>query len=308
MPCTFRTDASVAPLSMPAPCRCVLHARRFFTGGVVGAALAAALPAQASIPECKRSGFTKAVSAEQVENSATQQYRQMLQKASGERALAPADNAQVQRLRAIAARIIPFTPECNERAKQWQWEVNLIGSRQINAFCMPGGKIAFFYGILAELQLDDDEVAMVMGHETAHALLEHAREQAGKNTVTSGGLRLGAALLGLGNLGDLGAQGLAKLASLKFSRDDESEADSLGLLMAARAGYDPRKGITLWQKMMGGNGRKPAEILSTHPAGPTRIKDIEAHLPQMMPLYAAAAKPPTRFAPPARPAAQNQAR
>ena len=281
-------------------CRCALHARRLFTGGIVGAALVGSLPAHALIPECKRSGFTKAVSADTVEGSATQQYKQMLQKASGQRALAPDDNQQLQRLRAIAQRIIPFTPECNDRAAKWQWEVNLIGSRQINAFCMPGGKIAFYYGILSELQLDDDEVAVVMGHEIAHALLEHAREQMGKNAVTSGGLRLGAALLGLGGVGDMAAQAGAQLLSLKFSRDDESEADALGLIMAARAGYDPRKGVSLWQKMMGGNGKKPAEILSTHPAGPTRIKDIEAHLPRVMPMYTAAAKPPVRFAPPAK--------
>ena len=295
MSCSKRIE-----LLPPLQCRCALHTRRLFTGGMVGAALVGALPAQAAIPECKRSGFTKAISADTVEGSATQQYKQMLQKASGQRALASADNQQVQRLRAIAERIIPFAPECNERAGKWQWEVNLIGSRQINAFCMPGGKIAFYYGILSELQLDDDEVAVVMGHETAHALLEHAREQMGKKMVTNGGLRLGAALLGLGNLGDMAAQVGSNLLTLKFGRDDESEADALGLIMAARAGFDPRKGVSLWQKMMGGNKNAPPALLSTHPAGPTRIKDIEAHLPQVMPMFAAASKPDRRFAPPAK--------
>ena len=272
-----------------------------FTGGLLGAGLAVAVPeADASIEECKRSGFTKAVSADQVEQSAGQQYRQMLQQAKSEKALASPDQPQLQRLQAIAQRIIPFTPECNPRAAQWKWEVNLIGSRQINAFCMPGGKIAFYYGILAELQLDDNEVAMIMGHEAAHALLEHAREQMGKNLVTTGGLRLGAALLGLGNVGDALAQGGAKLLSLKFSRDDESEADRLGLLMAARAGYDPRSGVTLWQKMMSAGGGAPPALLSTHPAGPTRIKDIQAKLPSILPLYEAAPKPPQRFGPPAK--------
>ena len=272
-----------------------------FTGGLLGAGLAVAVPeAGASIEECKRSGFTKAVSADQVEQSAGQQYRQMLQQAKSEKALASPDQPQLQRLQAIAQRIIPFTPECNPRAAQWKWEVNLIGSRQINAFCMPGGKIAFYYGILAELQLDDNEVAMIMGHEAAHALLEHAREQMGKNLVTTGGLRLGAALLGLGNVGDALAQGGAKLLSLKFSRDDESEADRLGLLMAARAGYDPRSGVTLWQKMMSAGGGAPPALLSTHPAGPTRIKDIQAKLPSILPLYEAAPKPPQRFGPPAK--------
>jgi predicted Zn-dependent protease len=284
----------------PLGCGCQRWSRRLFTGGLLGAGLAAAMPAAATIPECKRSGFTKAVSAEQIEQSAGSQYQQMLQKASSERALASTDQPQLQRLVAISKRIIPFTPECNPRAAQWKWEVNLIGSRQINAFCMPGGKIAFYYGILAELQLDDDEVAMIMGHEAAHALLEHAREQMGKNMVTTGGLRLGAALLGLGNVGDVLAQGGAKLLSLKFSRDDESEADRLGLVMAARAGYDPRSGVTLWQKMMSAGGGAPPQILSTHPAGPNRIKDIEANLPTVLPMYQAAAKPTQRFGPPAK--------
>jgi predicted Zn-dependent protease len=302
MDCRFRTDAMIDTPSMVSACRCPLHGRRLFTGGVVGAALMAGagpLAAQ-TLPECKRSTFTKAVSAETVEQQASLQYRQMLQEASGQRALAPADHPQLQRLRYISARIVPHTRDCNPRAADWKWEVNLIGSRQINAFCMPGGKIAFYYGILSELQLSDDEVAMIMGHEAAHALLEHAREQMGKNTVTTGALRLGAALLGLGSLGDVGAQIGGQLLSLKFSRDDESEADALGLVMAARAGYDPRAGVTLWQKMTSGAGGAPPELLSTHPAGPTRIKDIEGKLPRVLPMFESAARPDRRFAAPAR--------
>jgi predicted Zn-dependent protease len=307
---SFCTQADVPAPTMVAACRCALHGRRLFTGALLGAGLGAATTdATASIPECRRSGFTRAVSAEQVEQGAQQQYRQMLQQARGQNALASTDQPQLQRLRYIAARIIPFTPECNERARQWQWEVNLIGSRQINAFCMPGGKIAFYYGILSELQLDDDEVAMIMGHEAAHALLEHAREQMGKNFLANNGLRLGAALLGLGSLGDMAAQVGANLLSLKFSRDDETEADRLGLLMAARAGYDPRKGITLWQKMMGTGGGAPPQMLSTHPAGPTRIKDIQSHLPRVLPQFDTASKPDRRFTPPARqPAARAPSR
>jgi predicted Zn-dependent protease len=284
-------------------CGCASGSRRLFSHFMFAGGLGAVLPAAASIPECKRSNFTKAISAEQVEQSAEGNYRQMLQQARGQNALAPADHAQLQRLRFIADRIIPFTPECNERARQWRWEVNLIGSRSINAFCMPGGKIAFYYGILSQLQLDDDEVAMIMGHEAAHALLEHAREQMGKNAVTNGALRLGAAIFGLGQLGDLGAQLGSKLLSLKYGRDDETEADGLGLIMAARAGYDPRKGITLWQKMMGAGGGAPPAMLSTHPAGPARIADIQGRLAQVLPMFDSAAKPGRRFAPPPRQAA-----
>jgi predicted Zn-dependent protease len=298
----FNTDAHLPRPPLAAACGCALHGRRLFTGGLLGAALGAALPASAvTIPECKRSNFTKAVPAETVEQQAGVQYRQMLQKASAERALAPMDHPQLQRLRYIGERMVPFTRDCNDRAANWKWEVNLIGSRQINAFCMPGGKIAFYFGILSELQLSDDEVAMIMGHEAAHALLEHAREQMGKNTLTTGGLRLGAALLGLGSTGDLVAQGLGQFASLKFSRDDESEADALGLIMAARAGYDPRSGVTLWEKMSAASGGgAPPAMLSTHPSGPQRIKDIQARLPKVQPLFEAAARPDRRFQPPAR--------
>jgi len=298
---TESTDLATdpAPTAHGWGCWCGLHARRRFGGLLLAGA---AMPAAAAIPECKRSGFTKVVSAEQVEQGARQQYAQMMQQAQGQKALAPMNHPQLQRLRYIAERIIPFAPECNERARGWRWEVNLIDDPSLNAFCMPGGKIAFFYGILSRLQLSDDEVATIMGHEAAHALLEHAREQMGKGAVAQGGLRLGAALLGLGSLGDVAAQVGSNLLSLKFSRNDESEADALGLVMAARAGYDPRAGVSLWQKMMRASGGKsPPGWLSTHPAGQDRIADIEARLARVLPEYQAAAKPAKRFGPPAPP-------
>ena len=215
--------------------------------------------------------------------AAQQQYARLVRGAQGQGALAPASHPQLQRLRYIAQRIVPQAAACNERSREWRWEVNLLGSQQVNAFCMPGGKIAFFSGILSKLKLSDDEVAVIMGHEVAHALLEHAREQLAKSAGTSLGLRLGAVLLGLGSLGDVAAQGLANLATLKFGRDDESEADALGLVLAAKAGYDPRAGVTLWKKMTAYSaGRAPPQWLSTHPAGQTRIKEIEARLPRVL--------------------------
>jgi predicted Zn-dependent protease len=290
------TEAPSGAMARQAGCGCPLHARRLFTGLLAATATA---PALAAIPECKRSAFSKAVPADQIEQSAQQQYRQMLQQASSQRGLAPADHPQLQRLRAIAERMIPFAPDCNERARAWRWEVNLIGSPEINAFCMPGGKIGFFYGILARLQLSDDEVGVIMGHEIAHALLEHAREQMGKNTVTQQGLRLGAALLGLGSVGDLAAQVGSQLLSLTYSRSDESEADSLGLVMSARAGYRPEAGVSLWRKMMDASGGKaPPKLLSTHPASADRIRDLESRMDRVQPLYEAAAKPPRVFGPP----------
>jgi Zn-dependent protease with chaperone function len=141
------------------------------------------------------SSLRKLVPAETLENSAAQQYQQMLQQAKAQRALAPAGHPQLQRLHAIAKRLIPHAAPWNDRARQWRWEVNLIGSSQVNAFCMPGGKIAFYTGILDQLKLTDDEAAMIMGHEMAHALREHARERIAKTQGTNLALRLGSQLL-----------------------------------------------------------------------------------------------------------------
>ncbi|OGB31420.1 MAG: peptidase M48 [Burkholderiales bacterium RIFCSPLOWO2_12_FULL_61_40] len=231
------------------------------------------------------SAFTQFTSAEQVERSAATQYAQMLKQAAGKNALAPQNDAQLLRLRAIARKIIPFAQEWNPRAKGWQWEVNLLGSSQINAFCMPGGKIAFYTGILQKLKLTDDEVAMVMGHEIAHALREHARERMGKNAATGMGASLLSQVLGLGQVGQTVTHYGAQLLTLKFSRKDESEADLVGMELAARAGYNPRAGVTLWQKMGAANGSGPPQWLSTHPSGSSRIAEIEANLPKVLPLY-----------------------
>ena len=238
----------------------------------------------------KRSAFANLVPAQDVEKMAGQQYKQVLQQADSKNALAPPSSEELKRLRTIAQRLIPFATPWNERASQWQWEVNLIGSKQINAYCMPGGKIAFYTGILRTLQLTDDEAAMVMGHEMAHALREHARERMGKSTVTTGAARLGGALLSgwLGidpNLTDMVAQQGANLLNLKFGREDESEADLVGMEIAARAGYDPRAGISLWEKMGAANKGVPPQWLSTHPASSTRIADMQAALPDVLPLF-----------------------
>ena len=228
--------------------------------------------------------WRKLVPAEQLEHSAVQQYMQLKREAGSKGALAPDNHPQVIRLRAISKRIIAHAGIFNPDAAKWQWEVNLIGSRQINAFCMPGGKIAFYSGILDSLKLTDDEVAMVMGHEVAHALREHARERMGKSAAT----RLGAAVVGSlvsnGRYADVFGAG-GQLLTLKFSRSDESEADLVGMELAARAGYDPRAGISLWQKMSSANRNAPLPWMSTHPSGQSRIKDIERHLKEVLPLY-----------------------
>ena len=300
--------ADTIPTPVDLSCGCARAAggglgRRSFVALLGGAALAAGgLPeagAREGVEVAPPSQLSKLVSAQQVEQAAARQYSDMLGQASQKRALAPPNHPQVERLRFISQRLIPHTYEWNPHAREWKWEVNLIGSKQINAFCMPGGKIAFFYGILNELKLNDDEVAMIMGHEMTHALREHAREQMGKTMATRGAIEIGSALLGLGSGGRLLADMGGQLLTLRFGREDESEADLIGLELAARGGYDPRAGVTLWKKMASANSRAPVELLSTHPSGPTRISDIELNLPKVMPLYERAGKPERRFGPPA---------
>jgi predicted Zn-dependent protease len=274
--------------------------RRLFGAALLAGSAGLAAPAWAreGVEVGRTSKFSKFVSADQVEQAASAQYAELQQQASQQHALAPDNHPQVIRLRAIAQRIIPYTAEWNPRAREWKWEVNLIGSTELNAFCMPGGKIAFYYGILDQLQLNDDEVAMIMGHEAAHALREHARERMGKTAATKIGASALSALLGLGQAGDTVLNMGGQLLTLKFSREDESEADLVGLELAARAGYNPRAGVTLWQKMATAAKGAPPQWMSTHPSGPTRIKDIESNIPKVAGLYARAEKPAQRFAAP----------
>ena len=291
-------------LALRPHCGCALHARRHAGIALAAGAAATLWPGGAGAQDGVRgdvgreSRFTGLISADQMELAAVREYGQLKREAAAKGLLAPEQHPQVVRLRAIAERIIPLAPAWNRRAADWRWEVNLIRQKPLNAFCMPGGKIAYFEGILTQLRLSDDEVAMIMGHEMAHALREHAREQMGKGAATRGIAGLISSLLGLGSLADAALNISAQLLTLKFSRQDESEADLIGLDLAARAGFDPRAGVTLWQKMMKAAEHAPPEFISTHPAGPARVKEIETALPKVQPLYAAAPKPPKVYGPP----------
>lgn len=236
----------------------------------------------------KRSKLASLASSEQLEKDAVLQYRKLLQQAQSQRALAPEDYPQRQRLQEIASRLIPYTHRFSDRSDAWRWEVNLIGSQQVNAFVMPGGKIVFFTGILDKLKLTDDEVAMIMGHEMAHALLEHSRQRAGQQKLAQG-ITIGASvfsqILGYGDLGGVIASQGSKLTLLKFNRGDETEADLIGMDIAARAGYDPRAAVSLWQKMGAASKGEPPQFLSTHPSHSTRIDTLREAQPKVMPLY-----------------------
>lgn len=229
------------------------------------------------------------VSSAEMNQMAAQAYTEM-KGAAQEEDILNKDAALLQRVRAIAARIQPQTSVFRSDAPGWAWEVNVLDSKELNAFCMPGGKIMFYSGLINQLQLSDDEIAVVMGHEIAHALREHSREQMSQTVVAQSAIGIGATLLGLGRASaDLASTGYQAIIATRFSRTDETESDRIGLELSARAGYDPRAGVTLWQKMLRANGgASPPEILSSHPAGANRVREMEALLPTVMPLYEAA--------------------
>jgi predicted Zn-dependent protease len=196
----------------------------------------------------------------------------------------------LKRVRSITSRLEAQTRVFRKDAPGWPWEVNVITSDELNAFCMPGGRIMVYSGLVTKLDLTDAELANVLGHEIAHALREHVREQMSQAMVAQGAIGAGAAMFGLGdNTADAANVGYQALLATRFSRTDESEADQIGLELAARAGFDPRAGVTLWQKMTSADqGGKPPEFLSSHPADSSRAKQIRKLLPKVIPLYDAA--------------------
>jgi predicted Zn-dependent protease len=278
--------------------------RRWIFASAVGLAFATSVPAAAQPAKTDDGGVTvrrpsmirNLVPAARLEKAAQEQYDRLRAQASGRNALVPADDPQTLRVQRVAKDLLPYTQKWHDRAKEWQWDITVIKTPAINALCMPGGKIAVFTGILDALKLTDDELAVVLGHEMAHALREHARARTAKITLTNVGTLAIGLVIG-GNVGELARQGGGLLA-LKFNRDDERDADLIGLELAARAGYDPRAGLTLWQKMAQVAKNAPPTWLSTHPSGEDRIRRTQDALKQVMPLYekAKAAKPPVATA------------
>jgi predicted Zn-dependent protease len=221
------------------------------------------------------------------------QFSELRDKAIRSKALLPPEDAQVQRVQRITNDLIPLAVKWNARAKNWQWEAIVVSAPLVNALCMPGGKIAVFTALLDRGQLTDDELAMVIGHEMAHALREHARTRAAKSTLTNVGAGTIAILLG-GNMGEI-AKVSGGLMTLKFSRDDERDADLVGMELAARAGYDPEAAVTLWEKMNKIVPMARPVYLATHPSGEERVRRLKANLKRVKPIYerAKASRPAT---------------
>lgn len=232
------------------------------------------------------------VSSEQLDQMSSEAYA-ALKADAAQKGVLNTRPAMLQRIRAIAGRITPQSKVFRDDAPGWDWEVNLITSEQLNAFVMPGGKIMFYTGIIERLDLTDPEIAVIMGHEIAHALREHAREQVSQAMAAQTAIGIGASVFGLGEASaNLAGAGYQALLATKFSRTHEAEADRIGLELSARAGYDPRAGITLWRKMSAANeGSRPPEFLSSHPTDASRIQRVESLLPTVLPLYERAPRP-----------------
>ncbi|WP_120995865.1 M48 family metallopeptidase [Stutzerimonas urumqiensis] len=224
------------------------------------------------------------LSTEQVNQMYAQSYQQTVSEAKSQGVL---ENSTpiAKRVNRIARDLIAEVGAFRPDAAQWNWEVNVIDSPELNANAGPGGKIIFYTGLIEKLNLTDDEIAAVMGHEIAHALREHGREAMSKAYGVQLATQVGSAL-GVGNgslqLANLGVQ---YLMTLPNSRGNENEADLIGLELAARAGYDPNAAISLWKKMSAAGGSAPPEFLSTHPSSSSRIEALQATIPKVMPLY-----------------------
>jgi predicted Zn-dependent protease len=225
------------------------------------------------------------ISPLEMEGGAAQAYSQLIGAAQEAEAL-DVDPEQTRRIQAIASRIIPQTAVFRSDAVDWKWEVHVLKSDEVNAWCMPGGKIAFYSGILEKLELSDDEAAAIMGHEIAHALREHGRERASQKMNQQIGISVVGTVLGLGMIGEALADQVATwTVGLPNSREQETESDRIGVELAARAGYDPRAAVTLWEKMAKQSQGGPPQWLSTHPAAKTRIADLQGYSQRVMPLY-----------------------
>ena len=232
------------------------------------------------------------ISSSEVDRLSAISYNDQAQKAK-EKNILVTSGPTYDRLKRIANRLIPQTGEFRDDTRHWNWQLTLIDAPTLNASCAPGGKISFYTGIIEQLNLSDDEIAAIMGHEIAHAIREHGRERVSQAMAQSAVANIAmAAAGGYGSAVSAANQVAQYVLVLPNSRQNESEADAIGLELAARAGYNPQAAISVWQKMIKAtDGKKTPEFLSTHPSGETRIEQLTALMPAVEPLYKVAPKP-----------------
>jgi predicted Zn-dependent protease len=232
--------------------------------------------------------FRNLVPPAMLEQQAGAAYKQLIAAATSDKMLLPASDYRVKRVRKIAQKLIPASLKWNERAKQWHWEINVVKSARVDLLCLPGGKIVVFTGLIDRLRPNDDELGMLIGHDIAHALREHAREKLGQLQA----MQMGAGTIPqMFGMADLGASPLgigSALLDIHYGRADETEADVIGTDIAARAGFDPRAGVTLWNRLASLKPRGKIELLQQHPFDASRIADLKRRQPDMLALYAKA--------------------
>ena len=230
------------------------------------------------------------ISAAQIDRISASSFEQQA-KAAQKKNILITSGPQYERLKTIANRLIPQTAVFRDDTHAWNWGLQLIDSPMVNATCAPGGRITFYSGIINKLNLTDNEIAAIMGHEIAHAVREHGRERVSQALAQNVFSNVALATAGPGSAKSIDAanQIMQYVLVLPNSRQNEKEADAIGLEIAARGGYDPRAAITLWEKMSKeSKGKNPPEFLSTHPSNQNRIKELSALMPRVMPLYEAA--------------------
>ena len=237
-------------------------------------------------------GACSVVDSASINQQAAMQYRQTVSQANKYQVI---DNTSTtaRRIQQIFAQLKPFADAANRTGQVFQWEMTVIRSDELNAWALPGGKMAVYTGIVEKLNLNDDEIAAIIGHEMTHALLEHSKKEANRNVGLNIGAQLGVGILTAvtgvdGNLIGTGVGLATDLGVNKpFSRSAEQEADLGGLYLMAQAGYNPQAAISVWQKMnlQQSNNNLATKILSTHPTNNARIQSIQRALPQVMPIY-----------------------
>lgn len=235
------------------------------------------------------------VTDEQVLSLSTQQYTEYMK--SAKPSTNAANTAMVKRVGQKLAAAVETYLRNNGLAAETQnysWEFNLVQENQVNAFCMPGGKIVVYEGLLPVTQ-DESSLAIVLGHEIAHAVARHSAERISNSMRQQYGEQLlGAVLQGSGvssSWQQIGATAFglgSQIGSSAYSRNQESEADHLGLIFAAMAGYNPQVAVAFWQRMSSATGGGSASLFSDHPADATRIKNIQGWMPEALQYYAPA--------------------
>lgn len=224
--------------------------------------------------------------------SAAKNYAEVVSGAKNQGTLDVKSNT-AKRVKIVFDRLVPYADAANKTGIQFNWQLNVIRSDELNAWAMPGGKMVVYTGIVEKLKLTDAELAAVIGHEMTHALMEHSKKAAGQQALGNMALEIGGSVVAAKTNIKVDNINLTKKIlsqyglNLPFSRLQESQADSGGVRLMAQAGYDPHAAITLWEKMENYGGKSSLTLLSTHPSNANRLKAIEKQLPEVMPLYEA---------------------